>query len=101
SQCVDFAKIDRIGNVMSETANLLQGLTLDPVSAADVEYSADSLNMIRTNTQRHDGTRAPLSLQELSRAYNELRQCCYGMTEAVEISIRDLILNNRFEILQQ
>ncbi|GMT15941.1 hypothetical protein PFISCL1PPCAC_7238, partial [Pristionchus fissidentatus] len=100
-QLLDFAKTDSIGIVMWETANLLDGLTKTPVFPEDIENSADSLSKMRANTQKNEGNCNILNLEDLRRAYCELRMCCYGLTEAVENSIRSLITNNRIEMIQE
>ncbi|GMT15939.1 hypothetical protein PFISCL1PPCAC_7236, partial [Pristionchus fissidentatus] len=72
-----FARKDRIGKVMAETVDLLSRLCEDSVSAANLIYEADSVCTTRANTMKHDGTQAPMNLEELLHAYNEMRKCCY------------------------
>ncbi|GMT15929.1 hypothetical protein PFISCL1PPCAC_7226, partial [Pristionchus fissidentatus] len=76
-QFSDFAGTDRIGKVMLETSNLLQEMAANPVSVADLEFGADAVSTMRANIQKHDGTQAPLSFEDLRRAYDEMRKCCY------------------------
>ncbi|GMT15940.1 hypothetical protein PFISCL1PPCAC_7237, partial [Pristionchus fissidentatus] len=101
NQCAEFAKIDKIGNVMSEAVNLMNALTAHPVSIADLENAVDSLSTTRSTAMRNNGAQSPLTTEELHRAYNEMRKCCYGITAAIEISIRVLIANNRIVSLQE
>ncbi|GMT15718.1 hypothetical protein PFISCL1PPCAC_7015, partial [Pristionchus fissidentatus] len=78
------AKTDKIGNVLSETMKLLDILSTNPLSYIDLEYASDSVNAIITVTKKRD----------LASSQFTLRDCCYGMAEAVEFTARALIANN-------
>ncbi|GMT15719.1 hypothetical protein PFISCL1PPCAC_7016, partial [Pristionchus fissidentatus] len=77
-------KTDKIGKVLSKTMKLLDILSSSPLSFVDLEYAVDAVGAIITVTRNSEVTSAQLTL----------RDCCYGMAEAVEYAARMIVANN-------
>ncbi|GMT15923.1 hypothetical protein PFISCL1PPCAC_7220, partial [Pristionchus fissidentatus] len=93
----ELARTDKIGNVLLKVLMLLDILSEAPLNFMNLEIAADLISDSATETKETDRTLSKLHLKHVLHNYNSLRDCCFMLAEAVEISVRSLIVNSSGE----